>query len=171
MRKRIGFVSTRFSVTDGVTLEAAKWAEVLEENGHRCYWFAGKLAEGAERRSLLVPEAFFRQLVALFELLFFDLVAADLFAVLPQCDDQAGAREAAVVRTSRSRSWNGFGSGITGAAGAAAAVPTGCARAAVPTGCARPAAASTSSATAPSLVVTGGRVNGANWEAASELPA
>ncbi len=59
MRKRIGFVSTRFSGTDGVTLEAAKWAEVLEENGHRCFWFAGKL-EPAAHRSLLIPEAFFQ---------------------------------------------------------------------------------------------------------------
>jgi len=27
--RRVGFVSTRFSGTDGVSLESAKWAEVL----------------------------------------------------------------------------------------------------------------------------------------------
>ncbi len=43
MMDRIGFISTRFAGTDGVSLEAAKWAEVLEQEGHRCYWFAGEL--------------------------------------------------------------------------------------------------------------------------------
>lgn len=43
MNQRIGFVSTRFAGTDGVSLEAAKWAEVLEQEGHECYWFAGEL--------------------------------------------------------------------------------------------------------------------------------
>lgn len=38
----IGFISTRFSGTDGVTLEARKWAEVLGRMGHRCYWYAGR---------------------------------------------------------------------------------------------------------------------------------
>ena len=32
---RIGFVSTRFAGTDGVSLETAKWATVLEGMGHR----------------------------------------------------------------------------------------------------------------------------------------
>ncbi len=58
MLKKIGFVSTRFSGTDGVTLESNKWAEVLEANGHRCFWFAGKL-DRDETKSFLVPEAFF----------------------------------------------------------------------------------------------------------------
>jgi len=59
MHKKIGFVSTRFAGTDGVTLEAAKWAEVFEQNGHHCYWFAGKLEHDSDR-SFLVPEAFFQ---------------------------------------------------------------------------------------------------------------
>ena len=46
--KNIGFVSTRFAGTDGVSLEAAKWAEVLDEAGHRCFWFAGELDKPAE---------------------------------------------------------------------------------------------------------------------------
>ena len=35
-------VSTRFNGTDGVSLEAAKIAEVLEEAGHTVAWFAGE---------------------------------------------------------------------------------------------------------------------------------
>ena len=31
----IGFVSTRFSGTDGVSLETEKWADVLENMGHK----------------------------------------------------------------------------------------------------------------------------------------
>lgn len=55
---KVGFVSTRFSGTDGVTLEARKWAEVLEEDGHRCFWFAGELSEG-KQRGFLAPVAHF----------------------------------------------------------------------------------------------------------------
>jgi glycosyltransferase involved in cell wall biosynthesis len=54
----IGFVSTRFRGLDGVSLEAGKWAAVLEELGHRCFWFAGEL-DRDPRVSVLVPEAFF----------------------------------------------------------------------------------------------------------------
>lgn len=59
MGKNIGFVSTRFSGTDGVTLEASKWAEVFKRDGHRYYWFAGLLDRKPER-SFLVPEAHFQ---------------------------------------------------------------------------------------------------------------
>ena len=56
---RIGFVSTRFHGTDGVSLEAAKWAKVLEKDlNHECFWFAGKLDTPAHSSSLC-PEAFF----------------------------------------------------------------------------------------------------------------
>ncbi|MEE4608708.1 MAG: glycosyltransferase family 4 protein [Desulfobacteraceae bacterium] len=58
MGKRIGFVSTRFCGTDGVTLEAAKWADVLTGVGHECFWFAGELDREPEA-SFLVPEAHF----------------------------------------------------------------------------------------------------------------
>jgi hypothetical protein len=57
--KNIGFVSTRFAGADGVTLEASKWAEVLEDSGHRCFWFAGELDREPDF-SYLVPEAHFR---------------------------------------------------------------------------------------------------------------
>ena len=59
MDKNIGFVSTRFAGTDGVSLEAAKWSEIFERSGHRCFWFAGEIDRDPER-SHLVPEAFFK---------------------------------------------------------------------------------------------------------------
>ena len=59
MVKNIGFVSTRFAGTDGVTLEASKWAEILKRNGHNCYWFAGELEREPEK-SFFVPEAHFQ---------------------------------------------------------------------------------------------------------------
>lgn len=59
MSKNIGFVSTRFAGTDGVTLEASKWAQVLKSMGHKHFWFAGLLDRSPER-SFLVPEAFFQ---------------------------------------------------------------------------------------------------------------
>jgi glycosyltransferase involved in cell wall biosynthesis len=57
--RRIGFVSTRFAGTDGVSLEAAKWAAVVERLGHHAFYFAGELDRPVER-SRLVPEAFYR---------------------------------------------------------------------------------------------------------------
>jgi glycosyltransferase involved in cell wall biosynthesis len=59
MKKNIGFISTRFAGTDGVTLEASKWAQVLRSMGHNCYWFAGQL-DKEPSRSMGVPEAFFQ---------------------------------------------------------------------------------------------------------------
>ena len=54
----IGFVSTRFSGTDGVTLESAKWAKVFRSFGHSCYWFAG-LLDTPETESFLFEEVSF----------------------------------------------------------------------------------------------------------------
>lgn len=54
---RVGFVSTRFAGTDGVSLETAKWAAVLEAMGHRCFYFSGQSDLPAER-SRVVPLAF-----------------------------------------------------------------------------------------------------------------
>jgi glycosyltransferase involved in cell wall biosynthesis len=56
--EHIGFVSTRFAGTDGVSLEAAKWAEVLWRDQHVSYWYAGVL-DRDPGVSLCVPEAFF----------------------------------------------------------------------------------------------------------------
>ena len=59
MHKNIGFVSTRFAGTDGVSLESSKWAEVLQQGGHQCFWFAGALDRTSEC-SFHVPEADFK---------------------------------------------------------------------------------------------------------------
>jgi len=59
MSKNIGFISTRFAGTDGVTLESSKWAQVLKESGHSCFWFAGKLDRDRDK-SHLIPEAHFQ---------------------------------------------------------------------------------------------------------------
>jgi hypothetical protein len=37
MPQNIGFVSTRFAGTDGVSLESAKWAQIFWEEGHVSY--------------------------------------------------------------------------------------------------------------------------------------
>lgn len=55
----IGFISTRFAGTDGVSLETAKWDTVFERMGHKCFYFAGVCDRG-EEISLVVPEAFYR---------------------------------------------------------------------------------------------------------------
>lgn len=54
-----GFVSTRFAGTDGVSLEAAKWAEVLGREGHFSHWYSG-CSDRPPDASMCVPEAFFR---------------------------------------------------------------------------------------------------------------
>ena len=55
---RIGFVGTRFAGTDGVSLEASKWAEILWDNQHVSHWYAGKLNTDPGQ-SMLVPHAYF----------------------------------------------------------------------------------------------------------------
>lgn len=54
----IGFISFRFHGTDGVSLETSKWAEVLEEMGHTCYYFSG-LSDRPPDHSMVVEEAHF----------------------------------------------------------------------------------------------------------------
>ncbi len=56
---RIGIVSTRLGSTDGVSLEVAKWATVLERLGHTCFYFAGESDRPADK-SHIVPEAHFK---------------------------------------------------------------------------------------------------------------
>ncbi|MFO1448947.1 MAG: glycosyltransferase family 4 protein [Opitutaceae bacterium] len=55
---RIGFISTRFHGTDGVTLEARKWAQLFSEMGHSCFWMAG-LLDAPPESSHVAPLAFF----------------------------------------------------------------------------------------------------------------
>ena len=57
--KNVGFISTRFAGTDGVSLEANKWADFFSANGSECFWFAG-LIECDCGRCLHVPEAHFK---------------------------------------------------------------------------------------------------------------
>ena len=47
--KNIGFISFRIAGTDGVSLEIAKWATVLENMGHRCFYLAGELDRPEEQ--------------------------------------------------------------------------------------------------------------------------
>jgi len=56
--KNFGFVATRFAGTDGVSLEGAKWAEVIWRHQHITFWCAGKLDRDPDI-SLLIPEAHF----------------------------------------------------------------------------------------------------------------
>jgi len=55
----VGFISTRFAGTDGVSLETAKWADVFEKAGFTCFYFAGELDRPA-KQSYPVKEADFR---------------------------------------------------------------------------------------------------------------
>jgi len=55
---RIGFIGARFAGTDGVSLESAKWAEVLWHHRHVSYWYGGKLDRSPDI-SLQVPQAHF----------------------------------------------------------------------------------------------------------------
>jgi glycosyltransferase involved in cell wall biosynthesis len=56
--KRIGFISTRFKGTDGVSLETEKWATVLRRMGYLPHYFAGQ-SDWDSKRTMIVPEAFF----------------------------------------------------------------------------------------------------------------
>jgi glycosyltransferase involved in cell wall biosynthesis len=61
MGKKIGFVSTRFSGTDGVTLEASKWATVLKQSGHECFWFCGE-SDRDPQTTMVVADAHFKDI-------------------------------------------------------------------------------------------------------------
>jgi glycosyltransferase involved in cell wall biosynthesis len=58
MSKNIGFVSTRFAGSDGVSLESAKWAEVLWDDRHVSFWYSGR-SDRDPGCSYCVPEAYF----------------------------------------------------------------------------------------------------------------
>jgi mannosylglucosylglycerate synthase len=58
-KKHAGFISTRFAGDDGVSLETAKWADVFDREGFRCYYFAGELDRPPEC-SMLVKLAHFK---------------------------------------------------------------------------------------------------------------
>lgn len=54
----VGFISTRFAGTDGVSMETTKWAKVFEKEGFTCFYMAGELDRPSDK-SLLVKEAHF----------------------------------------------------------------------------------------------------------------
>ena len=49
MGKKIGFISLRFAGTDGVSLETAKWASILQGEGHECFYLAGEIDTPPEK--------------------------------------------------------------------------------------------------------------------------
>ncbi len=55
----VGFVSTRFAGTDGVSLETQKWADVFAQEGFDCFYFAGEIDRPPEI-SYLAPLAHFK---------------------------------------------------------------------------------------------------------------
>lgn len=55
---RIGFIATRLSGTDGVSLEVEKWARVLQEMGHELFYCAGELG-GYAAGGTLIPRLHF----------------------------------------------------------------------------------------------------------------
>jgi hypothetical protein len=54
--KHIGFISTRISGTDGVSLEIEKWAAIMESVRLKCFYFAGELDRPPEADSLACGE-------------------------------------------------------------------------------------------------------------------
>jgi glycosyltransferase involved in cell wall biosynthesis len=56
--KHVGFISTRFCGTDGVSLETRKWVKVLRDLDYESYFFAGE-SDWPEERSDTVAEAHF----------------------------------------------------------------------------------------------------------------
>ena len=55
---RIGFLATRLSGTDGVSLEVAKWVQILNRLGHETFYCAGELG-GYAAGGTLVPKMHF----------------------------------------------------------------------------------------------------------------
>lgn len=81
-KTRIGFVSTRLSGTDGVTLEVHKWRDVLEKLGCDCYYFAGECDMSLEC-SYVIEEAHFNHPDIL-------AISADLFDDYSRSSETSG---------------------------------------------------------------------------------
>ncbi|UCE00413.1 MAG: glycosyltransferase family 4 protein [Chloroflexota bacterium] len=54
----VGFISTRFAGTDGVSLETSKWVKVLSSLGYGCFFFTGE-SEWPEKSTYILPQAHF----------------------------------------------------------------------------------------------------------------
>jgi len=59
-RHNIGFISTRFSGNDGVSMESEKWLEVITRLGYPCFVMGGDCDEKEKEYAYLVPEAHFK---------------------------------------------------------------------------------------------------------------
>ncbi|NLG72471.1 MAG: glycosyltransferase family 4 protein [Chloroflexi bacterium] len=57
---RIGFIATRLSGTDGVSLEVEKWARVLSEMGHELFYCAGECS-GYAADGTIIPKLHFAE--------------------------------------------------------------------------------------------------------------
>jgi glycosyltransferase involved in cell wall biosynthesis len=57
--RTVGFVSFRFSGTDGVSLETRKWSDVFRKWGYRCVYMGGEL-DTPKEDSFYVPETHFK---------------------------------------------------------------------------------------------------------------
>ena len=60
MHFNVGFVSTRFEGSDGVSLETEKWSAVLQRLGCTCFLFGGDCDEKEMEFTYLLPEAHFQ---------------------------------------------------------------------------------------------------------------
>jgi glycosyltransferase involved in cell wall biosynthesis len=58
--RNVGFVSTRFKGSDGVSLETEKWSAVLKRLGCSCFLFGGDCDEKELDYTYLLPEAHFQ---------------------------------------------------------------------------------------------------------------
>jgi glycosyltransferase involved in cell wall biosynthesis len=56
--KNIGFISTRFQGTDGVSLETEKWVNVLEDMRYNCFFYAGQ-SDWEPSKTMVFPLSFF----------------------------------------------------------------------------------------------------------------
>jgi len=56
--KRVAFVSTRIAGTDGVSLEIAKWAAVIERMGIECFYITGE-SDRPDEKTFMIEEAHF----------------------------------------------------------------------------------------------------------------
>jgi len=94
---RIGFVATRLAGTDGVSLEAEKWAEELRGMGHDVYYFGG-LIDRPPEKSREVPEAFFGHpdVAAISESVFGDASSGRSEAVSRRIDELTAHLKAAL---------------------------------------------------------------------------
>ena len=85
-RRRVGFVSTRFAGTDGVSLETVKWANTLGDMGYESVFFAGE-SDWPDERSYVVAEAHFNhtEIMAVNAYLFGDYVRIACWNINSPC--------------------------------------------------------------------------------------